>query len=81
MTMSDRCSELGSCGQCRFFVDDPHRLERIFPGILVLSSMYGSSRGDSGICTVRETFQAPESGCEQFEVRDGRFDDGSGRVT
>jgi len=81
MMMADRFSGYGSCRQCRFFVDDPHQLERAFPGILVLSSMYGSTRGDSGICTLRDTFQGPETDCGLFRARVRRFGAVAGDVT
>lgn len=62
-----------TCEQCRYFDDDPEALERSFPGILVLSSTYGSTRGRAGICTVRDTFQDPETACSEFECRPARF--------
>ncbi len=61
-----------SCQGCRHFEDDPHHLERLLPGILILSSTYGSSRGDSGVCSIRDTFQVPEEACEDFAPRTGR---------
>ncbi len=60
---------LESCQSCHHFEDDPHRLERLFPGILILSSTYGCSRGDSGVCAVRDTFQRPEPACEKYQPR------------
>jgi hypothetical protein len=71
--MSDRFPEPHTCAECRLFIDDPQQLERMFPGILVLSSCYGSTRGDSGVCTVRDTFQVPEPGCDDFRPRDECF--------
>ncbi len=62
-------------------MDDPHQLERAFPGILVLSSCYGSARGDSGICRLRDTFQYPESACRHFEARSFCFEPGPENVT
>jgi hypothetical protein len=61
--------ESPTCQQCRHFVDDPLLLERQLPGVLVLSSTYGSTRGDSGICTVFGTLQDPEAACDRFEGR------------
>lgn len=63
-----------TCAECRFFNDDPEALERSFPGILVLSSSYGSTRGRAGICAVRDTFQDPETACSEFERRPSRFE-------
>ena len=64
--------ETTSCQSCRYFEDDPHELERLFPSILILSSTYGSTRGDSGVCSVRDTFQYPEAACEAFAPRGAR---------
>lgn len=61
-----------TCQECRHFVDDPHQLERMLPGVLVLSSTYGSTWGDSGICTAFGTLQDPEAGCDVFDARPGR---------
>jgi hypothetical protein len=70
-----------TCRDCRFFVDDPYELERMLPGVLVLSSTYGSSRGDNGVCVVQETFQAPEARCDAFEPRASRFGPVANHVT
>lgn len=70
-----------TCSSCQFFVDDPHALEKAFPGILILSSTYGSTRGDSGICEVRDTFQRPLPACEQFLSHDACFADVAADVT
>ena len=72
--MVDRFCQKATCSECQLFVDDPHQLERIFPGILVLSSGYGSTRGDSGICTLTDLFQYPEAGCRFFQARRGCFE-------
>jgi len=71
--MAPRDFYRATCRDCRFFIDDPHQLERMLPGVLALSSTYGSSRGDSGICLQKETFQAPELRCDEFEERPSRF--------
>ena len=71
----------GDCRTCRFFVDDPHQLEREFVGVLALSSTYGSTRGDSGICTILETFQYPLTDCSHYRPRCGCFDQVAGDVT
>lgn len=70
-----------SCGDCRLFVDDPHELERAFPGILILSFTYGSARGDSGICSKTEIFCALQPACEAFVPREGWSGAVAGGVT
>ncbi len=71
----------GDCQSCRFFIDDPHQLERVLIGVLALSSTYGSTRGDSGICTVHDTFQYPLTDCEHYRSRDRCFEVVAGDVT
>ena len=63
-----------TCADCRHFNNDPEALEKSFPGILALSSPYGSTRGRAGICAVRDTFQDPEAACSEFEGRPSRFE-------
>lgn len=70
-----------TCRDCHHFVDDPHELERLLPGVLVLSSTYGSTWGDSGICAVFATLQDPEAGCDRFELRSRSADADSLCVT
>ena len=57
-----------SCVGCRHFIDDPEALEKAFPGILILSSTYGSTRAEAGVCTITETFQDPRFVCERYET-------------
>ena len=44
------------CGACRFFTGAPAALERAIPGLNILSSAWGSVRGDTGLCERRDTF-------------------------
>jgi hypothetical protein len=41
---------LKRCGVCRFFTGTPATLERAIAGLNILSSTYGSVRGDTGLC-------------------------------
>jgi len=61
----------GRCGACRFFVGTPAALERAIPGLNILSSAYGSVRGDTGLCARHDRFvtEATEA-CEAFEAAD-----------
>jgi len=56
-----------TCNDCEFFNNDPKKLELLFPGILILSSFYSSSRGDAGICSYHDLFLLPGSICKQFQ--------------
>ena len=44
------------CGACRFFIGTPAALERAVPGLNILSSAYGSVRGDTGLCEQHDSF-------------------------
>jgi hypothetical protein len=56
------------CRSCRLFVHEPDELERALPGLTILSSASGSTRGQAGICLVRQTFQDPEPACPAFRA-------------
>ncbi len=71
----------GDCRWCREFLDDPQALEDALPGIYILSSAWGSTRGNSGICRVTGRFQQPQPACAHFRPRERRFVTGKGRVT
>jgi hypothetical protein len=58
-----------TCGLCLHFVNDPKLLERSFVGISALSSAFGSTRGQAGICLKESTFHDPEPVCLAFEPR------------
>jgi len=64
-----RTEHAPSCARCRHFHDDPTELENMFPGILILSSTYGSTRGRAGVCSIDETFHDPHRACEDFVPR------------
>jgi hypothetical protein len=67
-----REKEPRDCTSCRLFVDDPKELERVLPGLTILSSASGSTRGRAGICLPRHTFQDPEPACPEFRPRQSR---------
>lgn len=55
------------CRNCRHFSDDPAWLEAQLPGIGALSSAFGSTRGDAGICAVTGRFHDPIPLCREAE--------------
>jgi hypothetical protein len=57
------------CGTCTHFIDDPADFERALPGILILSSGQGDSRGNQGLCRVHERLLTPNTSCERFVPR------------
>jgi hypothetical protein len=56
-----------TCRDCRYFNNDPAFLEREFPGLNALSSAYGSTRGENGICGKRDLYLSPVTRCKDFE--------------
>jgi hypothetical protein len=55
------------CGVCRFFTGTPAALERAVPGLNILSSAYGSVRGDTGLCEQHDSFvTAGAAACPAF---------------
>jgi hypothetical protein len=56
------------CGACRYFIGAPATLERAIPGFNILSSAYGSVRGDTGLCERHDIFvTARNAACPEFE--------------
>jgi hypothetical protein len=68
----NRASPARDCTTCRLFVDDPRALEAELPGLCILSSAQGDSRGRAGLCRARGTFQDPEPPCADFVARAGQ---------
>jgi len=56
-----------TCRDCRFFNNDPAWLEKAFPGLNALSSAYGSTRGENGVCSKRDLYLSPIKKCKDFE--------------
>jgi hypothetical protein len=58
------------CGACRFLIGTPAALERAVPGFNILSSGYGSVRGETGLCSKHEHFvTAMTEACAAFDER------------
>lgn len=55
------------CGACRYFIGTPDALERAVPGYNILSSAYGSVRGETGLCDRHSNFvTARTPACPEF---------------
>ncbi len=60
------------CGACRFLIGTPAALERAVPGLNILSSAYGSVRGDTGLCERHDCFvTSATQACAAFAERPG----------
>ncbi|MGC1818232.1 MAG: hypothetical protein WA900_11335 [Casimicrobiaceae bacterium] len=58
------------CGACRYFTGAPAALERAVPGFNILSSAYGSVRGNTGLCERHDSFVTSATGaCPAFAQR------------
>jgi len=67
--MNNESGQTPTCSKCRYFRNDPAELEKMFPGILILSSTYGSTRARAGVCDIHERFHDPEPACTEFAPR------------
>jgi len=59
----------GTCRTCLYFGDDADMLERQLVGITILSSAWGDTRGDQGMCALHRQFAAPDLSCPSFTAR------------
>ena len=60
----------GTCRACRHFRNDPAFLEASFNGLSALSSAWGSTRADDGICVLHGRYLSAEASCEDFAQLD-----------
>jgi len=65
VSASERKAE-AVCANCAEFLDDPKQLESELPGITILSSAYGDTRGDQGLCRRHQRLVTPGLTCEAF---------------
>jgi hypothetical protein len=71
LTSSIRKSEPEGCkcADCLHFLDDPAEFERALPGILILSSGHGETRGNQGLCRIHDKLATPNMSCDHFAPR------------
>lgn len=55
-----------TCDGCVHLLRDPVEFESALPGILILSSGQGESRGDQGLCRIHDQLVTPEMSCADF---------------
>jgi hypothetical protein len=56
----------GNCRGCAHFCNDPAYLEAIFPGMSALSSAWGSTRAEDGLCRRHDRYLSADAGCSDF---------------
>ena len=67
MSVAQRQNGDGICAGCAHLICDPAKFEDALPGILILSSGQGESRGDQGLCQVHQRLVTPEMTCRHFQ--------------
>ena len=58
----------GRCASCVHFRNDAAFLETAFKGLTSLSSGYGSTRGDDGICLKHDRYLSARASCVQYSA-------------
>jgi hypothetical protein len=56
------------CRRCRHFRNDAKFLESALPGLTIMSSGYGSTRADDGICLRHDRYLGAHSTCADFSA-------------
>jgi hypothetical protein len=58
------------CERCVHCVAGPAELEELLPGLRILSSAYGASRGDTAFCRLHNRFFRPGPACPGYLERE-----------
>ena len=61
-----RDAMIGRCRACMQFRNSPAFLESLFPGMSAMSSAWGSTRADDGLCLKHDRYLSADSGCADF---------------
>ena len=56
----------GRCRACAYFRNSPAFLESIFPGMSAISSAWGSTRAEDGLCLKHDRYLSADAGCVDF---------------
>jgi hypothetical protein len=56
----------GRCGSCAHFRNDPAFLETVFKGLTSMSSGYGSTGGNDGICVLHDRHLSARASCAKY---------------
>jgi len=63
-----KASAQNRCGSCLHFRNDPAFLEAAFKGLTSMSSGYGSTRGEDGICLLHDRYLSARSSCAKYSA-------------
>jgi hypothetical protein len=61
-----RVTTTGRCRACAHFRNSPAFLESVFPGMTAMSSAWGSTRAEDGICLKHDRYLSADFGCAAF---------------
>ncbi len=64
--MNRDATEMRECRACRHFHNDGKFLEAAFPGLTAMSSGYGSTRADDGLCLRHDRYLGAHCSCLDF---------------
>ena len=56
----------GRCRACAHFRNDPAYLEAAFAGMSAMSSAWGSTRAEDGLCLKHDRYLSADAGCRDF---------------
>lgn len=56
----------GSCRACAHFCNNPAYLESIFAGYSAMSSAWGSTRAEDGLCLRHDRYLSADAACGDF---------------
>ena len=56
------------CRDCRHFLGASRELEAELPGLTILSSAYGDSMGDQGLCRLHQQLVPARHTCSDFRA-------------
>ncbi|HLI22509.1 MAG TPA: hypothetical protein VKV32_15400 [Stellaceae bacterium] len=56
----------GRCRACVHFCNNPAYLESVFSGMTALSSAWGSTRAEDGLCLKHDRYLSADAGCSEF---------------
>jgi hypothetical protein len=54
------------CRACAYFRNDPAYLEAVFAGLSAMSSAWGSTRAEDGLCLKHDRYLSADAGCRDF---------------
>lgn len=65
---------IGRCRACVYFRNSPAFLESLFPGMSAMSSAWGSTRAEDGLCLKHDRYLSADAGCADFTAAETQTD-------